>query len=182
MPCTSLCLVTDKINPYAVEINKSTQFVPLANAYSPTKTLCSIASLISGNRSSKLFRTTSTIINQANGNAKDWLLIRRGAYHVTKVSFSRQISRWRLWHSRSWFASAPRFFIETPLFEFSPYASFPLNRLLTEWLVSYTGCSFQGWKFVQREARCDGRLEMRKGRHELWSHGGWISTGEGFLH
>lgn len=84
MTCISLCLVTDKINPCAIEINKSTQFVPLANAYSPTKTLCSIASLISGNRSSKLFRTTSTIINQANGYAKDWLLIRKDAYHVTK--------------------------------------------------------------------------------------------------
>lgn len=165
-----------------MEINKSTQLVPLANAYSPTKTLCSIASLISGNRSSKLFRTTSTIINQewkckrlvANSKrrvSRDESFVFPPNFKMAPVPFSFVVR-----------FSSEVFHRKLLCFEFSPYASFPLNRLLTEWLVSYTGCSFQGWKFVQREARCDGRLEMRKGRHELWSHGGWISTGEGFVH
>lgn len=142
MTCISLCLVTDKINPCAVEINKSTQFVPLANAYSPTKTLCSIASLISGNRSSKLFRTTSTIVNLANGYAKDWLLKRRVSrdesfvfppnFKMAPVPFSFVVR-----------FSSEVFHRKLLCFQFSSYVSCPLNRLLTEWLASYIGCSLQ---------------------------------------
>ena len=140
--------MTDKINPCATGINTSTKLVPLLNAYSPTKALCSIASLISGNRSSKLFRTTSTIINQANGTARTaggLVANSKRPYHVTKdFVFPPNFKMASVAFTFVVRFSSEVFHRKLLCFEFSSYVSCTLNRLLTEWLASYIGCSLQG--------------------------------------